>query len=140
MGLFNEHSSDSDTGGNSKGIKGDRGRPGIGFKLTDDGDYDMENKKIVNIGQVTSLDNVVDFNFVRNTFVSKHFPLVSSNLNMQSNRITSLATPISQKDAVNKEYGDTQYLKLDGTTHMTADLDLRGNKIINPSEINMNRK
>ena len=45
MGIFNEHSSDSDTGGNSKGIKGDRGPPSIGFKLTDDGNYDMQDKK-----------------------------------------------------------------------------------------------
>ena len=140
MGIFNEHSSDSDTGGNPKGIKGGRGPPGIGFKLTDDGNYDMQDKKIVNIGTATGLNDVVDFKFVRNTFVNKRFPLVSCNLDMQSNRITSLATPVSQKDAVNKEYGDTHYLKLDGTTHMTGDLDLRGNKIISPGEINMNRK
>ena len=100
----------------------------------------MQDKKIVNIGTATGLNDVVDFKFVRNTFVNKRFPLVSSNLDMQSNRITSLATPVSQKDAANKEYGDTHYLKLDGTTHMTGDLDLRGNKIISPGEINMNRK
>ena len=99
MGVFNEHSSDSDTGGNSKGIKGDRGPPGIGFKLTDDGNYDIENKRLKNV-----------------------------------------AAPINLDDAINLGTAETNFLKLDGTTHMTADLDLRGNKIINPSEINMNRK
>ena len=131
MGIFNEHNFDAL---NTSGKKGARGPPGIGFKVTDDGNYDMENKKIVNIGTATTLNDVVDFKFVRNTFVNKRFPLVSSNLDMQSN-IT-----VSQKDTVNKEYGDTHYLKLDGTTHMTGDLDLRGNKIISPGEINMNRK
>ena len=76
-----------------------RGPPGVGFKLTVNGNYDLENKKLVNVEDPTNF-----------------------------------------KDAVNKEYGHTHYLKLNGTTHMTADLDLRGNKIINPSEINMNRK
>ena len=31
-------------------------------------------------------------------------------------------------------------LQVDGSSHMTGDLDLRGNKIILPGEINMNRK
>ena len=94
MGIFNEHYETTSTFNNAK-----VGPPGIGFILTDDGDYNMQNKKLVNVGDPTNF-----------------------------------------KDAVNKEYGDTHYLKLDGTTHMTAYLDLRGNKIINPSEINMNRK
>ena len=28
-----------------KGEKGERGEPGVGFKLTDDGNYDIDNKK-----------------------------------------------------------------------------------------------
>ena len=31
-------------------------------------------------------------------------------------------------------------LQIDGSSHMTGDLDLRGNKLINPGEIEMNRK
>ena len=45
MGLFNEHSSPSNLAANT----GTVGRPGIGFKLTDTGDYDMQNKKLVNV-------------------------------------------------------------------------------------------
>ena len=45
MGLFNEHSSPSNSAANT----GTVGRPGIGFKLTDTGDYDMQNKKLVNV-------------------------------------------------------------------------------------------
>ena len=45
MGIFNEHSSPSNSAVNT----GTVGRPGIGFKLTDTGDYDMQNKKLVNV-------------------------------------------------------------------------------------------
>ena len=45
MGLFNELYLPSNSAANT----GTVGRPGIGFKLTDTGDYDMQNKKLVNV-------------------------------------------------------------------------------------------
>ena len=45
MGLFNELYLPSNSAVNT----GTVGRPGIGFKLTDTGDYDMQNKKLVNV-------------------------------------------------------------------------------------------
>ena len=41
-GLLPNQSSDCRLQGNSKGERGDQG---IGFKLTDNGNYDMQNKK-----------------------------------------------------------------------------------------------
>ena len=43
MGIFNEYSI-----GNTytKGLPGLRGPPGIGYKLTPDGNYNIDNKKI----------------------------------------------------------------------------------------------
>ena len=99
MGIFNEHSSNESNAGNSKGQKGERGPAGIGFKITDSGDYDIENKRLKNV-----------------------------------------ATPVDSNDAINLGTVETKFLKLDGTTHMTGDLDLRGNKLLLPGEINMNRK
>ena len=53
MGLFNEHSSSSDTSASGvqgqPGPPGARGLPGIGYKLTSDGNYDIENKKLTNV-------------------------------------------------------------------------------------------
>ena len=45
MGIFNELCLPSNSAVNT----GTVGRPGIGFKLTDTGDYDMQNKKLVNV-------------------------------------------------------------------------------------------
>ena len=44
MGIFNEHSL------NNTFAKGIEGAPGVGFNLTSDGDYDMVNKKLRNVG------------------------------------------------------------------------------------------
>ena len=55
----------------------------------------------------------------------------------------------NNQDVVNKHQLDvglqtkpnkTDVLLLDGTTHMVGDLDLRGNKIILPGEIQMDQK
>ena len=107
MGIFNEHSSSSDTAANT-GERGTVGRPGIGFKLTDTGDYDMQNKKLVNVDEGENNQDVVN----------KH------------------QLDVGLQTKPNK----TDVLLLDGTTHMVGDLNLRGNKIILPGEIQMDRK
>ena len=38
---------------------GQRGLPGIGFKLDSNNDYDMQNKKLVNVKQGTGENGVV---------------------------------------------------------------------------------
>ena len=39
--------------------KGEKGDPGVGFKLTEEGDYDMENKKLVNVKNGDGEDDVM---------------------------------------------------------------------------------
>ena len=73
----------------------------------------------------------------------------NNNYDMQQKRLANLAEAVDAADAITKhqmEVGlsnksdQTNVLLLDGRNHMTGDLDLRGNKIILPSEIDMNRK
>ncbi len=35
----------------SKAVKSEKGDPGIGFKLTHDNNYDMDNKRLTNVGE-----------------------------------------------------------------------------------------
>ena len=64
MGIFNEHSSTT-TDSNLPGIQGPcgqagpPGQPGIGYKLTSNGNYDIENKKLVNIQEGTNNNDAV---------------------------------------------------------------------------------
>ena len=35
------------------GVRGEQGLPGIGFKLTDDGDFDIDSKRLTDVGKPT---------------------------------------------------------------------------------------
>ena len=216
--------------------RGLRGLPGIGFKLDDNNDYDIQNKKMVNVKQgtnsndvvtksqldseiskITSLDTTqfvkktgstmngdlilqpqpypihgntnkaISYNAARNIFLSKkeggsmlqsldmnnHFitnikdPVNSdhgvnkkyvdnqlakkldkgSDIDMKDNAITNVKFPVNQKDVATVEYitqritnSQKNYLKLDGTTSMSGDLNLNNNKIINLQTDSKNSK
>ena len=68
----------------------------------------------------------------------------NNNYDMQQKRLANLAEAVDAADAITKHQMEVglsdQTLLLDGRNHMTGDLDMRGNKIILPGEINMNRK
>ena len=57
MGIFNQHSINQPQ---QQGfLRGVQGSPGVGFSLTKDGNYDMLNKKLKNVGEgVESSDAV----------------------------------------------------------------------------------
>ena len=57
MGIFNEHSSSSSL--TTVPLQGAAGPQGIGFKLTQNGNYDIQNKKLVNVKQGTDPNDVV---------------------------------------------------------------------------------
>ena len=215
---------------------GSRGLPGIGFKLDANNDYDMQNKKLMNVKQGTNNNDVVtksqldseiakipsvdttqfvkktgatmngdlilqpqpypihgntnkaiSYNTARNIFLSKkeggsmlqsldmnnHFitnikdPVNSDHgvnkkyvdnqlvkkldkdttIDMKDNAITNVKFPVNQKDVATVEYitqritnSQKNYLKLDGTTSMSGDLNLNNNKIINLQTDSKNSK
>ena len=56
MGIFNQHSNNQP---HQSFLRRLRGSPGVGFSLTRDGNYDMNNKKLKNVGEgVESSDAV----------------------------------------------------------------------------------
>ena len=214
---------------NSRGI---RGLPGIGFKLDSNNDYDMQNKKLVNVKQGTNNNDVViksqldseiakipssdtslfvkksgatmigdlilqpqsypihgnmnkalSYSAARAIFLSKkeggsmlqpldmnnHFitnikdPVNSDHgvnkkyvdnqlvkkldkgakIDMKNNAITNVKFPVNQKDVATVEYitnSQKNYLKLDGTTSMSGNLNLNNNKIVNLQTDSKNSK
>ena len=220
----------------STAVRGVRGLPGIGFKLDANNDYDMQNKKLVNVKQGTNNNDVViksqldseiakipsadttqfvkktgatmngdlilqpqpypihgntnkaiSYNTARNIFLSKieggsmlqsldmnnHFvtnikdPVNSDHgvnkkyvdnqlakkldkdttIDMKDNAITNVKFPVNQKDVATVEYitqkitnSQKNYLKLDGTTSMSGDLNLNNNKIVNLQTDSKNSK
>ena len=59
MGLFNEQNLLSDTTATTTGKRGPVGPAGVGYKLDSNGNYDLENKKLVNVKPGTNNDDVV---------------------------------------------------------------------------------
>ena len=90
----------------SQGGNGKDGLPGVGFKLTSAGDFDLQRKRLTNVAEGTENSDAV----------TKH-------------QVDTLKIQLKADS-----------LQVDGSSHMTGDLDLRGQKLINPGEIKMNRK
>ena len=90
----------------ARGKDGKDGLPGVGFKLTSVGDFDLQRKRLTNVAEGTGDSDAV----------TKH-------------QVDTLKIQLKADS-----------LQIDGSSHMTGDLDLRGQKLINPGEIEMNRK
>ena len=61
-GIFNDNSQNNNTGGSGQpGLPGQKGDPGIGFKLTDDGNFDLDNKQMKNLSGGIDKSDAVNF-------------------------------------------------------------------------------
>ena len=99
MGIFNQHSNNQP---HQSFLRGLRGSPGVGLSLTRDGNYDMNNKKLKNVGEgVESSDAVtkhqleVSMNTKAdkaslNNYFKKHSPEVDADLDMKGHSIKNL--------------------------------------------------
>ncbi|PFX21314.1 hypothetical protein AWC38_SpisGene14228 [Stylophora pistillata] len=111
-GLLNSRSSDC-----SETSTGSRGLPGVGFKLTDDGDYDMENKRLKNVKNPTDPQDVCTKVYVDQYIHSDGSKTISSDFDMGNNKIINLGAGVDVKDAVSVSQLNT---KLDKTQFNTA--------------------
>ena len=110
MGLFNNVGRYSDI---QEYIKNFNQQTQSGLKLDVNNNYDIEGKRLANVGQGVEADDAVV-------------------MHQMESFDTDFETKLTQLKA--------DSLQVDGFSHMTGDLDLRGQKLINPGEIEMNRK
>ena len=152
MGIFNQHSNNNQP--RQSFLRGFRGSPGVGFSLTEDGNYDMNNKKLKNVGEgVESSDAVtkhqleVSMNTKANktsltTFAKESSPEVGADLDMKGFEVKNMKlTPAGDLSATSKKYVDgklgtkankndlNDYLKLDGTSQMQGNLNMNNKRI-----------
>ena len=84
MGIFNQHSDNQPQ--QQRFLRGIQGSPGVGFSLTKDGNYDMVNKKLKNVGEgvessdaitkhqlETTINSKLDTSSLGNNYVKKKF-------------------------------------------------------------------
>ena len=150
MGIFNQHSNNNQP--HQSFLRGLRGSPGVGFSLTRDGNYDMNHKKLKNVGEgVESSDAVTkhQLEVSMNTkayktsltrYVKKNSPEVGRDLDMKGYAIKNMkVTPGGDSSATSRKYVDRKlgtkankndlndYLKLDGTSQMQGNLNMNNN-------------
>ena len=128
MGIFNEQSFDHPF---AKGIPG---APGVGFSLTADGNYDMNKKRLTNVGAPSNNTDAATKKYVDDN--SSGSPktsglTVDSNIDMKDRyRITNLSTPLDGKEPPTKDYVDNTFLDRDGSYPMKGDLNMDNNKMV----------
>ena len=133
MGIFNEQSVDHPF---SKGIPG---APGVGFRLTSDGNYDMSDKKLTNVGNPTQDKDAATKKYVDDKSSSSSGGATSSSsLTINSNtdmkdryRILNLKHPVDAHEPAAKQYSDSKFLDRDGSRTMIGNLSMNNNNITN---------
>ena len=148
MGIFNQHSNNQPQ--QRQGFfRGVPGSPGVDFNLTKDGNYDMFNKKIKNVGEgsdaITKHQLEVSMNTKLNktslnNYVKKNSPEVGADLDMKGFAIKNMKiTPSNDASATLRKHVDRKiatktslasYVKKD-SPEVAADLDLKGYSIKN---------
>ena len=154
MGIFNQQSINLRRRGGAI-LRGVQGTPGVGFSLTKDGNYDISNKKLKNVGEgVESSDAItkhqleVSMNTKLNktslsNYIKKDSPEVNSDLDMKGYALKNMkVTPRNDASATSKKYVDgklntkadktslTSFIKKD-SPEVSADLDMKGFEIKN---------
>ena len=157
MGIFNQYSNNQPQ--QQRFLRGIQGSPGVGFSLTSDGNYDIKNKKLKNVGEgVASSDAVtkhqLDTAINSKTspslanYMKKDSPEVAADLDMKRFAIKNLKiNPTSDTSAVSAKYLDgklntkadksvlTQYIKRDGSVQMVGSLQMNGNRITGLTQV-----
>ena len=129
MGIFNEQSFDHPF------AKGIQGTPGVGFSLTANGNYDINKKRLTNVGAPSDDEDAatkkyVDDNSSRSLTTTRL--TVDSNIDMKDTyRITNLSTPLDGKDPATKIYVDNTFVDRDGSYPMKGNLNMDNNRIFN---------
>ena len=128
-----------DTFSHEKIIEIVKGLPGVGFKLTDDGDYDIQNKKLRNVASPETNNDVTTKSYVDN----KALLVDGSNkmlgaLNMDNRRVENVAPARHGfSDAVSSLHLTTFFFDLntnDGKIEAQNPIDMKNEKISNLAE------
>ena len=155
MGIFNQQSNNQPQ--QQRFLRGIQGSPGVGFSLTQDGNYDMTHKKLKNVGEgdessdavtkhqlETAINSKINTSPSLNNYVKKDSPEVAADLDMKGYAIKNLkVTPGGDASATSRKYVDgklgtkadrndlNDYLKRDGSNQMQGNLQMNNNRITN---------
>jgi hypothetical protein len=89
-----------------KSVKPIKGDPGIGFKLTNDNNYDMETKRLTNVGRPKEYNDAFtkEYFIERIDKILRNFLGKNEDIDMNNKGIKNLSWPNDINDAVPKKY------------------------------------
>jgi hypothetical protein len=89
-----------------KSVKPEKGDPGIGFKLTNENNYDIETKRLTNVGDPEDQKDVITKGYFieRTDQILRNFLEKSEDIDMNNKAIKNLSWPNDINDAVPKKY------------------------------------
>ena len=129
MGIFNEQSFDHPF------AKGIQGAPGVGFSLTADGNYDMNKKRLTNVGAPSTNTDAATKKYVDDNSGGSPTTTrltVDSNIDMKDRyRILNLKSPLDADEPATKQYSDSTFLDRNGSHAMVGNLDMNNKQILN---------
>lgn len=79
------------------------GPPGIGFKIDENGNFDIKNKKLTNVLNPTEDTDAVTLKFLRDNNFINILP-DKKYIDIKNKRLVNVETPIDEFDVVNKKY------------------------------------
>ena len=124
MGYSNgQVQSSSDSG---KAQKGDPGLPGIGFNLTDDGNFDLDGKRLTDVA-----DPVDNGDAVTKGYVDTKNSQQNIAINSKAEKAYVDSENSTQDIAINSKADKNKVLLLDGSQSMNANLNMDNQKITN---------
>ena len=126
MGIFNQQAQ------NNPFSRGIQGAPGVGFRLTPSGDFDITGKKLTNVGAPTANADAATKKYVDDSSSSHTSSglTVNSNIDMKDRyRILNLKSPSDADEPATKQYADSTFLDRGGNRGMVANLVLNGYRI-----------
>ena len=83
-----------------------KGERGVGFKLTADNNYDIDDKRLTNVADLNDNKDAINKNYFNNVFTSLKGAYLKKNedVDMNGKAIKSLSWPHDNNDAVPKKY------------------------------------
>ena len=118
----------------TRDTKGKKGEPGIGFKLTADNNYDMDNKRLTNVGEPNHDEDVINKKYFDNglTIFQDKFIRKNENIDMNGKAIKNLSWPYENDDAVPKRYLYQNVMMLDQKNNSFIAKDKKIMNVLDP--------
>ena len=125
MGIFNDQE-------NHESGRVLQGAPGVGFRLTSDGNYDIITRRLTNVGAPTANADAATKKYVDDNSSSSSSELtIDSNIDMKDRyRILNLKSPLDADEPATKQYSDSTFLDRAGGI-MSGNIDMNNNRIYN---------